>query len=51
MAAQDLHPHLTELNHTLLMVGVLSMMMPAAFYAALDDVEIDDMLRENFIKL
>ncbi|GLB33484.1 putative Ca(2) cation antiporter (CaCA) (TC 2.A.19) family protein [Lyophyllum shimeji] len=33
---QDLHPHLVQLNHTLLMVGVLSLLLPAAFFAALD---------------
>uniref|UniRef100_A0A0W0FKV0 Sodium/calcium exchanger membrane region domain-containing protein n=1 Tax=Moniliophthora roreri TaxID=221103 RepID=A0A0W0FKV0_MONRR len=33
---QDLHPHITELNHTLLTMGVLSLLLPAAFFAALD---------------
>ncbi|TFK43268.1 hypothetical protein BDQ12DRAFT_674681 [Crucibulum laeve] len=33
---QDLHPHLTELNHTMLTIGVLSLLIPAAFFAALD---------------
>ncbi|KAJ3517358.1 hypothetical protein NMY22_g13982 [Coprinellus aureogranulatus] len=33
---QDLHPHLTELNHSLLTLGVLSLMVPAAFFAAID---------------
>ncbi|KAJ2915034.1 hypothetical protein MD484_g5402, partial [Candolleomyces efflorescens] len=32
---QDLHPHLTDLNHSLLALGVLSLMLPAAFFAAL----------------
>ncbi|TEB32671.1 hypothetical protein FA13DRAFT_1627901 [Coprinellus micaceus] len=33
---QDLHPHLTELNHSLLTLGVLSLMLPAAFFAAIN---------------
>ncbi|KAH7931352.1 hypothetical protein BV22DRAFT_998479 [Leucogyrophana mollusca] len=32
---QDLHPAHTQLNHTLLTVGVLSLLLPAAFYAAI----------------
>jgi len=33
---QDLHPHLTQLNHTLLTIGVMTLLIPAAFFAALD---------------
>ncbi|KAI0641767.1 hypothetical protein C8Q79DRAFT_989290 [Trametes meyenii] len=33
---QALHPHHTDLNHTLLMIGVLATMLPTAFFAALD---------------
>ncbi|THH05547.1 hypothetical protein EW145_g4712 [Phellinidium pouzarii] len=33
---QSLHPHYTQLNHTLLAIGVLSLLIPAAFFAALD---------------
>ncbi|KAG7096686.1 hypothetical protein E1B28_004100 [Marasmius oreades] len=33
---QDLHPHLIQLNHTLLIMGVLALLLPAAFFAALD---------------
>ncbi|KAJ6567185.1 hypothetical protein DFH09DRAFT_1314304 [Mycena vulgaris] len=33
---QDLHPHLTQLNHTLLTIGVMTLLLPAAFFAALD---------------
>jgi Ca2+:H+ antiporter len=33
---QDLHPHLTQLNHTLLTIGVLSLLLPAAFFAAIN---------------
>ncbi|KAI0357106.1 hypothetical protein OH77DRAFT_1494971 [Trametes cingulata] len=33
---QTLHPHHTDLNHSLLMVGVLATLLPTAFFAALD---------------
>ncbi|CAK5275793.1 unnamed protein product [Mycena citricolor] len=33
---QDLHPHLTQLNQTLLTIGVMALLLPAAFFAALD---------------
>ncbi|KAH9849126.1 hypothetical protein C2E23DRAFT_888514 [Lenzites betulinus] len=33
---QTLHPHHTDLNHSLLMIGVLATMLPTAFFAALD---------------
>lgn len=32
---QDLHPIHTQLNHTLLTVGVLALLLPASFYAAI----------------
>lgn len=32
---QDLHPMHTQLNHTLLTVGVLALLLPASFYAAI----------------
>ncbi|KAG1792449.1 uncharacterized protein HD556DRAFT_1379618 [Suillus plorans] len=32
---QDLHPAHTQLNHTLLTVGVLALLLPASFYAAI----------------
>lgn len=35
MWEQDLHPHHTELNHTLLTLGCLTIMVPVAFFAAL----------------
>ncbi|KAJ3574528.1 hypothetical protein NP233_g1710 [Leucocoprinus birnbaumii] len=34
--SQELTPHINELNHTLLTMGVLSIVLPAAFFAALD---------------
>ncbi|KAJ7507435.1 hypothetical protein B0H11DRAFT_1967028 [Mycena galericulata] len=34
--AQELHPHLADLNQTLLTTGVLSLLLPAAFFAALN---------------
>ncbi|KAJ7710093.1 hypothetical protein B0H14DRAFT_2646220 [Mycena olivaceomarginata] len=33
---QDLHPHLTQLNHILLTIGVMTLLLPAAFFAALN---------------
>ena len=33
---QNLHPHPTQLNHSLLAVGVLALLLPTAFFAALD---------------
>ncbi|TCD70346.1 hypothetical protein EIP91_003697 [Steccherinum ochraceum] len=33
---QTLHPHNTQLNHSLLTIGVLSLLLPTAFFAALD---------------
>ncbi|KAJ7667683.1 hypothetical protein DFH06DRAFT_983616 [Mycena polygramma] len=36
VAAQELHPHLSELNQTLLTTGVLTIIIPAAFFAALN---------------
>ncbi|CAL1702750.1 unnamed protein product [Somion occarium] len=33
---QNLHPHPTQLNHSLLTIGVLTIMLPTAFFAALD---------------
>ncbi|KAF9482020.1 hypothetical protein BDN70DRAFT_802382 [Pholiota conissans] len=33
---QDLHPHLTQLNHSLLTIGVLSLLLPAAYFSAIN---------------
>ncbi|PPR03874.1 hypothetical protein CVT26_000872 [Gymnopilus dilepis] len=33
---QDLHPHLTQLNHSLLTIGVLTLLIPASFFASMD---------------
>ncbi|KAI8976412.1 hypothetical protein BD414DRAFT_423311 [Trametes punicea] len=33
---QSLHPHHSELNNSLLMIGVLATLLPTAFFAALD---------------
>lgn len=33
---QNLHPHTTQLNHSLLTIGVLAILLPTAFFAALD---------------
>ncbi|KAJ7321230.1 hypothetical protein DFH08DRAFT_889397 [Mycena albidolilacea] len=33
---QDLHPHLTQLNHILPTIGVMTLLLPAGFFAALN---------------
>ncbi|KAI0072620.1 hypothetical protein K474DRAFT_1667609 [Panus rudis PR-1116 ss-1] len=33
---QNLHPHTTQLNHSLLIIGVMTILLPTAFFAALD---------------
>ncbi|KAJ7667688.1 hypothetical protein DFH06DRAFT_1039626 [Mycena polygramma] len=38
---QDLHPHLTQLNHTLLTIGVMTLLLPAAFFASLNRGGLD----------
>ncbi|KXN87954.1 Vacuolar calcium ion transporter [Leucoagaricus sp. SymC.cos] len=61
--SQDLTPHITELNHTLLTMGVLSLVLPAAFFAALDrgvnvgggateeaSVLLTDEMRDHFLR-
>ncbi|KAI0314563.1 hypothetical protein OF83DRAFT_1063628 [Amylostereum chailletii] len=59
------HQHLdvrrSELNHTLLLVGVMGLVVPAAFFSALDDgfslegteahAVVTDALRGNFLKM
>ncbi|PFH52599.1 hypothetical protein AMATHDRAFT_74077 [Amanita thiersii Skay4041] len=37
---QHLHPHFTQLNQTLLTIGVLSLLLPAAYFGALDRAAI-----------
>ncbi|KAF8639814.1 hypothetical protein AX17_001072 [Amanita inopinata Kibby_2008] len=39
---QHLHPHYTQLNQTLLSIGVLTLLIPAAFFAALDRTTVSD---------
>ena len=55
---QNLHPHLTQLNHTLLTVGILSLLVPAAFFAAIetgtgsdDATVLSDASRLEFLKM
>jgi Ca2+:H+ antiporter len=56
---QHLHPHLSQLNHSLLTVGVLSLLLPAAFYASLArgsvaEIEasvLNDVNRGNFLHI
>ncbi|KAJ7310744.1 hypothetical protein DFH08DRAFT_943958 [Mycena albidolilacea] len=46
---QDLHPHLTQLNHTLLTIGVMTLFLPAAFFAALNQGSSAAPEAESFI--
>jgi Ca2+:H+ antiporter len=50
---QDLHPAHTQLNHTLLTVGVLTLLLPAAFYAAVDGTAttITDQTKDDFLQI
>ncbi|KIK65590.1 hypothetical protein GYMLUDRAFT_70711 [Collybiopsis luxurians FD-317 M1] len=58
---QDLHPHLTQLNHSLLVMGVLTLLLPAAFFAAIDrgasalpddpHYVVNDTTRQTFLAL
>ncbi|KAJ7755612.1 hypothetical protein DFH07DRAFT_743155 [Mycena maculata] len=59
IAAQDLHPHLADLNQTLLTTGVLSLLLPAAFFSALNSVDaggespnaVSDSVRGDLLKV
>lgn len=55
---QDLHPHNTELNHSLLTLGCMTVIIPAAFFAALDrgtgtqlENLVTDEVRGQFLKM
>ncbi|KAG7096675.1 hypothetical protein E1B28_004089 [Marasmius oreades] len=54
---QDLHPHLTQLNHTLLIMGVLSLLLPGAFFSVIDRSDsptthgVDDTTRHTFLMM
>lgn len=59
---QNLHPHLTQLNQTLLTIGVLTLLLPAAFFAALDqgvvavagattESVVNDTVRDTFLRM
>ncbi|KAK0201669.1 hypothetical protein DFS33DRAFT_1263842 [Desarmillaria ectypa] len=52
---QDLHPHLTQLNHTLLAIGVLSLLLPTAFFASIEGVDpanvVNDETRHAFLQM
>ncbi|KNZ79572.1 Vacuolar calcium ion transporter [Termitomyces sp. J132] len=44
---QQLHPHFTELNHTLLTMGhVLSLLLPAAFFSAINRGVLRELTRD-----
>ncbi|KAH9053055.1 hypothetical protein EDB87DRAFT_310553 [Lactarius vividus] len=57
---QKLHPHRSQLNHTLLTVGVLALTIPAAFFAATDTnnnngsetaTAVTDKIRDDFLRI
>lgn len=58
---QELHPHNTELNQSLLTLGAMTLIVPAAFFAALDrgvgaeiggaESIINDTVRGHFLKM
>jgi Ca2+:H+ antiporter len=53
---QNLHAHPTQLNHSLLTIGVLSILVPTAFFSALDrgalSAElVNDMRRGEFLSM
>ncbi|KAL1942228.1 hypothetical protein VTO73DRAFT_6292 [Trametes versicolor] len=57
---QILHPHHASLNPSLLMTGVLAIMLPTAFFAALDrgasadgsrDTFVSDSMRDSLLKM
>jgi len=59
--SQDLHPHNTELNQSLLVMGSLTLLVPAAYFAALDrgigagigtaESIVDDTTRGHFLRI
>ncbi|KAJ7087170.1 hypothetical protein B0H15DRAFT_781584 [Mycena belliarum] len=57
--SQELHPHQSELNQTLLTTGVLAILLPAAFFAALgsfnfpgnNDIALSDDVRGDILKI
>ncbi|KAA1470848.1 hypothetical protein DENSPDRAFT_836749 [Dentipellis sp. KUC8613] len=60
---QTLHPHRSQLNHTLLTIGILALVIPAGFFAAIDrgaptpeagavpDNAINDTIRMDFLRM
>lgn len=42
---QELHSGKTQINHTLLTFGVMAIVIPAAFFAALDRGSLSDLTR------
>ncbi|KAF9468913.1 hypothetical protein BDZ94DRAFT_551610 [Collybia nuda] len=57
---QELHPHVVQLNNTLLTLGVLTLLLPATFFGALDHTTpmgvvtttdvLNDSVRGDFLK-
>ncbi|PBK82190.1 hypothetical protein ARMGADRAFT_946945 [Armillaria gallica] len=52
---QELHPHPTQLNLTLLAIGVLSLLLPTAFFASIQGVDstgvVNDETRRSFLQM
>ena len=52
---QDLHPHLTQLNHTPLAIGVLSLLLPSAFFSSIQGTGetsvVNDQTRLVFLQM
>ncbi|KAG5644949.1 hypothetical protein DXG03_007414 [Asterophora parasitica] len=58
---QDLHPHIVQMNNTLLTIGALTLLLPAAYFSALDRTvpagiinvgpAVSDGVRGDFLKL
>jgi Ca2+:H+ antiporter len=56
---QDLHPQVTQLNHTLLTIGVMTLLLPAAFFSTLDrglsqgeeGTLVNDTTRRTFLQI
>ncbi|KAF5387910.1 hypothetical protein D9615_000100 [Tricholomella constricta] len=58
---QDLHPHVVQLNNTLLTIGALALLLPTTFFSALDRMvpagtigvaaAVSDSVRGDFLKI
>ncbi|EIN04423.1 hypothetical protein PUNSTDRAFT_108161 [Punctularia strigosozonata HHB-11173 SS5] len=53
---QNLHPHPTQLNHSLLTIGVLTLLLPTAFFSSINrgtasESIVSDDLRHTFLQM